>query len=410
MTAVLDGIRVLDMTVFQQGPYSAAMLADLGADVIKIEGPDSPDPGRGFGQPPPGSGLRAYWETLNRGKRAIVLDLKTEAGRAVLHRLVAGADVFVSNIRSKALERLGAGYETLSRIKPDLIYAHATGYGPEGPDADLGSMDILGQARGGLMAVTGEPDGPPMNAGAPIADHVGAICLGFGIMSALLHRERTGEGQRLEGSLLAGQLCIQSHNITGTLLDNGRVPKRTKRNGTNPTWNSFRGSDGKWFVLGMSRDAYWAPTCELLGHPEWITDERYATLNARVEHVDELLEKLDAIFATRPADEWVRIFSDAELMAARVNDYAEVASDPQVVANGYVTEVPRADGGPPVRMVNHPIIYSKTPARIRGLAPEFGQHTEEVLLEAGYTWEEIEHLREAGAIGARRAQASAAGG
>jgi crotonobetainyl-CoA:carnitine CoA-transferase CaiB-like acyl-CoA transferase len=407
MAAVLDGIRVLDMTIFQQGPYSAAMLADLGADVIKIEGPDSPDPGRGFGQPPPASGLRAYWETLNRGKRAIALDLKTEAGREVLHHLVAGADVFVSNLRYKALERLGADYDTLSKIKPDLIYAHATGYGPEGPDADLGSMDILGQARGGLMAVTGEPDAPPMNAGAPIADHVGAICLGFGIMTALLHRERTGEGQRLEGSLLAGQLCIQSHNITGTALEDGRVPKRTRRNGTNPTWNSFRGSDGKWFVLGMSRDVFWTPTCRLLGHPEWIADERYATLSARVENVSELLEQLDAIFATKAADEWVRLFSDANLMAARVNDYAEVASDPQVIANRYVTEVERADGSPPVKMVNHPIIYYKTPARIRGLAPEFGQHTEEVLLEAGYTWETIESLREAGAIGARRGELAA---
>jgi crotonobetainyl-CoA:carnitine CoA-transferase CaiB-like acyl-CoA transferase len=241
-----------------------------------------------------------------------------------------------------------------------------------------------------------------MNAGAPIADHVGAICLGFGIMAALLHRERTGEGQRIDGSLLAGQLCIQSHNITGAMLEPDRLPRRTRRNGSNPTWNSFRGSDGKWFVLGMSRDAYWAPTCQLLGHPEWIVDERYATLEARVQHVDELLEKLDAIFATRPAGEWVRTFSDAGLMAARVNDYAEVADDPQVRANGYVTDVPRAGGGPPVRMVNHPIIYQKTPAQIRGLAPEFGQHTEEVLLEAGYTWEAIEQLRSAGAIGVRR--------
>jgi crotonobetainyl-CoA:carnitine CoA-transferase CaiB-like acyl-CoA transferase len=407
MTAVLDGIRVLDMTVFQQGPYSAAMLADLGADVIKIEGPDSPDPGRGLGAPPSPTELRAYWETLNRGKRAIALDLKQERGRTALHRLVAGADVFVSNVRYKALERLGADYETLSGIKPDLIYAHATGYGPTGPDADLGSMDILGQARGGLMAMTGEPGGPPMNAGAPIADHIGAICLGFGIMSALLHRERTGEGQRLDGSLLAGQLCVQSHNITGTMFESGRVPQRTKRNGPNPAWNSYQGSDGKWFVLGMSRDYYWAPICGLIDRPDWISDERYATLEARLKHSDELIAQLDEIFATKPADDWVRLFSEAKLMAARVNNYAEVTDDPQVLANGYVTEVPRADGRPPVKMVNHPIIYSKTPARIRGLAPEFGQHTEEVLIEAGYTWEDIEELRNAGVIGVRRTESIA---
>lgn len=409
MATVLDGIRVLDLTVFQQGPYSATMLADLGADVIKIEGPDSPDPGRGLGAPPSPTELRAYWETLNRGKRAITLDLKQERGREILHRLVEHADVFVSNVRYKALIRLGADYETLSHIKPDLIYAHATGYGPEGPDADLGSMDILGQARGGLMSMTGEPDRPPMNAGAPIADHVGALCLGFGIMSALFHRQRTGEGQRIDGSLLAGQLCIQSHNVTGSIFENGRVPARTIRNGTNPAWNSYKGSDGKWFVLGMSRDYYWAPICTLLGRPEWIVDERYAALASRVKHCAELMAMLDEVFATKPADEWVRLFSEAKLMAARVNDYAEVANDPQVLANGYITEVAREDGKPSVRMVNHPIIYAKTPAKIRGLAPEFDQHTEEVLLEAGYTWEELEELRGSRVIGVRPLAASQQG-
>jgi crotonobetainyl-CoA:carnitine CoA-transferase CaiB-like acyl-CoA transferase len=402
MTAVLDGIRVLDLTVFQQGPYSTAMLADLGADVIKIEGPDSPDPGRGLGSPRPQDDLYPYWETLNRGKRAIALDLKQARGREVLYRLVRGADVFVSNVRYKALERLGADYESLCRIKPDLIYAHATGYGPKGPDSDLGSMDILGQARGGLMAITGEPDGPPMNAGAPIADHVGALCLGFGIMAALLHRERTGDGQRIDGSLLAGQLCIQSHNITGAMLDTEHVPQRTKRNGPNPAWNSYLGSDGKWFVLGMSRDSYWPAICDVVGHPEWSSDERFATLGARLENADEMIGMLDAVFGSKPADEWVKIFSDAKLMAARVNNYAEVADDTQVLANGYVTQVERGEGRPAVRIVNHPIIYSKTPARIRALAPEFGQHTEAVLLEAGYAWDEIEDLRSAGAIGVRR--------
>src|SRR5438067_4123668 len=168
MASLLDGIRVLDLTVFQQGPYASTMLADLGADVIKIEGPDTPDPGRGTGMPLPGNGLHAYFQTLNRGKRAISLDLKDERGRAVFHKLVQGADVFVSNVRANALKRLGADYETLSCLNPSLVYAHASGYGPAGPDADLGSMDILGVARGGLMAVSGEPDTAPAKLGAPI--------------------------------------------------------------------------------------------------------------------------------------------------------------------------------------------------------------------------------------------------
>ena len=400
MADLLDGIRVLDLTVFQQGPYASSMLADLGADVIKIEGPDTPDPGRGFDLPGGRSEFHAYFHTLNRGKRAISLDLKSERGRGVLHRLVEGADVFVSNVRYKALERLHADYETLSAINPSLVYAHASGYGPNGPDADLGSMDMLGVARGGLMAVTGEPGGPPTRIGAPIGDHVGAICLGFGIMAALFHRQRTGEGQRLEGSLLAGQLCIQSHNIAGALFDN-RIPPRQKRGGPNPAWNLYQGSDGKWFALGMSRDKFWRGICKVIDRPEWVTDERYASLDSRLENRDEIVAQLDAIFEAKPAAEWVAQFSDANLMATMVNDYTDVGKDPQALINGYITEVARPDGRSPVKMVNLPILFSKTPSRIRGLAPEFGQHTEEVLLEAGYAWEEIAELSTAGVIGIR---------
>jgi crotonobetainyl-CoA:carnitine CoA-transferase CaiB-like acyl-CoA transferase len=241
-----------------------------------------------------------------------------------------------------------------------------------------------------------------MKPGAPIGDHVGAICLGFGIVAALFHRQRTGEGQRVNGSLLAGQLCIQSHNITGSLWDNHRLPPRHKRIGPNPTWNIYQGSDGKWFVLGMSRQQFWPGTCNVIGRPEWITDERFATLQARLEHAQELIGLLETIFAAAPADEWVRRFSEADLLATRINNYAEIAEDPQVLANGYITDVQRGDGGPPVKMVALPIIFEKTPAHIRGLAPEFGQHTEEVLLEAGCTWDEIEELDRIGAIGVRK--------
>jgi CoA:oxalate CoA-transferase len=397
---LLEGIRVLDLTVFQQGPYASSMLADLGADVIKIEGPDTPDPGRGFDMPGATSDFHAYFETLNRGKRAVSIDLKTEPGQQALHRLVERADVFVSNVRYKALKRLRADYETLRLINSSLVYAHATGYGPRGPDADLGSMDVLGVARGGLMSVTGEPDFPPTRIGAPIGDHVGAICLGFGIVAALFHRQRTGEGQRVDGSLLAGQMCIQSHNIAGALFAN-QTPARQKRGGPNPTWNIYKGSDDKWFVLGMSRAKFWPGICEVIGHPEWIGDERFATLSSRLKQRDELMALLDEIFSTKPANEWVRLFSDANLMATHLNDYLDVGGDPQALANGYITEVARPNGAPPVKMVGPPILFEKTPARIRGLAPEFGQHTEEVLREAGYSWEEIGDLSANGIIGIR---------
>lgn len=399
MTFPLEGIRIIDMTIWQQGTYATAMLADLGADVVKIEGPETPDPGRGLtsdGRTP----LGAYFHSHNRSKRGIVLDLDRPEGRDVLHRLAKDADVFVSNMRLRALKKLGADYETLSRINPRLIYGRASGYGPKGPDADLGSMDIMAQARGGIMSVTGDPNYPPRSVGAPIGDHVGAMSMAFGIMVALFHRQRTGEGQQIDASLLAGQLCIQSFNITGSLFNDNRVAPRRSRTDMSPTWNVYQGSDGKYFVIGMNGQRWWPGICKAVGRPEWLSDERFASVAARLDNRAALLAAFDEMFATRPADEWVRLFSEADLMAARVNDYSEVANDPQNLANGYITEVERPEGGT-VKMVGLPVIFGKTPGRIRNLAPEFGQHTEEVMLEAGYTWEEIGALREKGAVGPR---------
>jgi crotonobetainyl-CoA:carnitine CoA-transferase CaiB-like acyl-CoA transferase len=400
LTLPLEGIRVLDLTVFQQGTYSTAMLADLGADVIKIEGPDSPDLGRWSMAVRAQTPLNAYFHAHNRSKRGIVLDLKHERGRAAFYRLVELADVFVSNLRRPALERLGLGYAALSQINPKLVYGRASGYGPNGPDADLGSMDILGLARSGMMNRIGEPDGPPKPpAGVAIADHVGAMSLAFGLMVALFHRERTGEGQEVDASLLGGQICIQSFNITDYLWSKD-VRGRAGR-GRNPTWNVYAGSDGHWFAIGMNRQHYWAPFCAAIGRPEWTDDPRYATLSARLENSDALCGALDALFATRPAAAWVSAFSAADLLATPVNDYAGVAADPQSTANGYITEVEQGQGLPPVQMVGLPVSFSKTPGRVRSLAPEFGQHTEEVLLEAGFDWEEVAALRSVGAIGPR---------
>jgi crotonobetainyl-CoA:carnitine CoA-transferase CaiB-like acyl-CoA transferase len=400
MALPLEGIRVLDMTIFQQGTYSTAMLADLGADVIKIEGPDSPDLGRWSAavvtQEPPNS----YFQSLNRSKRGICIDLKQEKGRRVFHKLVEEADVFVSNMRRPALKRLEADYETLSQINPSLVYGRASGYGPNGPDADLGGMDVLGQARGGIMSMTGDPDRSPKPAGVAVADHVGAMSMAFGLMVALFHRERTGEGQEVDASLLGGQMCIQTFNITDYLWS-GKLRGRVPRAGNNPTWSIYKGSDDKWFCIGMNRERYWPGIREVLGKPDWITDDRFGTLSGRMEHREELFARFDELFSTRPAAEWIRLFSDADLLATPVNDYSDVAQDPQVLENGYITDVERGDGEPPLKMVGLPVIFSKTPGRIKGLAPEFGQHTEEVLLESGFTWDDIEALRAAGAIGAR---------
>jgi crotonobetainyl-CoA:carnitine CoA-transferase CaiB-like acyl-CoA transferase len=259
-------------------------------------------------------------------------------------------------------------------------------------------MDIMAQARGGIMSVTGDPEGWPKPVGVPFADHVGALTMAFGLMVALYNRQLTGEGQQVDASLLAGQLCIQSFNITSSLFNDNRVPPRRPRAGLSATWQVYRGSDGRHFVMGMNGQRWWPLIGEALDNPAFFSDERFATVASRSEHAQELIAEFDALFATRTADEWVKLFSEADLMAARVNDYAEVAADPQNTANGYITQVEREDG-PPVSMVGVPVILSKTPGKVRNLAPEMGQHTEEVLLEAGYTWEDIEGLRGKGVIG-----------
>lgn len=400
MPGALEGLRVLDMTVWQQGTSASAMLADLGADVVKIEDPNGGDPGRGLWRVEQAGGLSGYFQALNRGKRSVALDLKHPRGREVLLRLARDADVFLTNFRPGVCERLGIGYADMCKANARIIYACASGYGREGPDAQQGSFDILGQARGGLMAVTGEPDRPPGYIGAPVADQVGGIMAAFGILAALLHRERTGEGQEVDVSLLGSVMALQSFNITGYLLS-GEVPPRRARAGYSPFWNVYCGSDGKYFALAILLNRGWHEICHAIGRPELEQDERFASFRARIQdHAAELIAIFDEAFAQRSADEWVRILNERGVFAARVQDYEELSRDPQVQANSYIVDVSRPDG-PPVGMVSTPVVFSKTPTHIRGLAPELGQHTEEVLLEAAYTWEEIDALRADGAIGRR---------
>lgn len=397
MALPLEGIRILDLSVWQQGTYATAMLADMGADVIKIESYVNPDPGRGLNTLIPGK--NAYFNTLNRGKRSLLLDLKTEAGQEVFWKLVETADVFHNNMRYGVMERLGVTWEKLQEVNPRCILSNATGWGHLGPDAYSGAMDTLAQARGGIMSVTGEgADSPPTVSGVPQADHVGAIISGYGILLALMHRERTGEAQEVNTSLYGSQLCIQSYNITSALWT-GIAPPRMGHTDRRPTWNSFQGSDGKWFMIGaLPPDKWWRRFCEVMGTPELCAGE-FATVMGRMDHNLEIISRMDEVFATRTRDEWVTAFQEANLLVEPVKDYLEVGEDPQAWANGYLVKVPYPDDGEEMPMVGSPVHLSKTPARIDKMAPQFGQHTEEVLLEAGFTWEDISGLQERGAFG-----------
>jgi formyl-CoA transferase/CoA:oxalate CoA-transferase len=407
MTA-LSGIRVLDLTIWQQGPMTTAMLADWGADVIKIEGPDSPDPGRSLirHERTPG-GPNAYFETHNRNKRGIVLDLKSGIGREVFYRLAKDADVVVQNFRPGVGERLGLGYETLRAINPSLVYCQASGFGLQGPDAQRPALDPLAQARGGVMSVTGEPDAPPTRTFGGMADQVSAFQLAFGIVLALFHRERTGEGQMVDGSLLQGQVAAQAFNITSYLMSGtyaGSPVPRISRKLTSPLWNHYRCADGRWVMLSMAQiGRYWPvfrnamkeATGELFG-PEQMSVTWLAT---NASDLLELMPRIDAAFATRTAKDWVGFLREHDLLIEAVQDYGDLASDPQIVENGMIATLEHPVHGP-LPIVGPNVNLSATPGTIRTPAPEFGQHTEEVLVEAGYSWEEIEQLRKDGAIGA----------
>jgi crotonobetainyl-CoA:carnitine CoA-transferase CaiB-like acyl-CoA transferase len=395
----LEGVRVLDMSVFQQGTYSSAMLADMGADVVKIEGPNSPDPGRAGGGGNSPNGLSAYFQHLNRNKRGISLDLKTEAGRDTFLKLIETADIFHNNMRPGVLDRLGLTYEVLRKRNPRIIVSNATGWGNEGPDAEakMGSMDILAQARGGIMAVTGTPDTGPLPVGVPFADHVGAIVSAFGMMTALWEREHSGEGQVVDTSLYGSQLCIQGFNITNTMWGGQERPLLGDEDRA-PHWSRYLCQDGEYLMVGGGQPAkWWTEFCEELGAPDLIEGDPPA--HGRHPLNRQRRARLASIFLTRPRDEWLAQLRP-RFFVQPIADYDEIAHDEQAWANGYITNMPNplVEGGF-LPTVGPPVRLSRTPASVRTAAPEFGQHTEEVLLEAGLDWDDITALREAGAFG-----------
>ena len=313
--------------------------------------------------------------------------------------MVQTADVFHNNMRGGVLERLGITFERIQQVNPRCIMSSATGWGHLGPDARTGSMDLLAQARGGFMSATGEGmDGPPIASGFPQADHVGAIVSGYGIVLALLHRERGGEAQEVNTSLFGSQLAIQTFNITGSMWEHAAPPRQTHIE-RRPTWNHFQGGDGKWFsIAALPADKWWCEFCEVMGAPE-LAKPPYVTAEDRQARNAEVIARMDAIFATRSRDEWVAAFGERQLLVQPVADWVEAGSDPQAWANGYMVDV-QDEHGKTWPIVGSPVHLSKTPAQIRALAPGFGQHTEAVLLEAGYDWDAIAALRERGAFGA----------
>ena len=403
MPMPLEGIRVVDWTIWQQGPVCTAMLGDLGADVIKVESRDGGDPGRSLGAIG-GSDLsdrpNFYFEANNRNKRGLTLDLKQPEAREIVHKLVAGADVFVQNFRKGVAERLGLGYDDLRRHNEKLIYANATGYGPEGPDSGDPSFDQLGLARSGIMLAAGEPDMPPQAIAGGVADQMGAVMMAYGVLAALLARERHGMGQVVDASHLGSMSFLQGLSLSCKLMAGFAFPRSFRNRAANALWNHYRCADDRWLALGMLQsDRYWADLCKAIGRPELGTDPRFADLRVRAANAAECVGALDEAFATRPRDEWLRILRDGgDFIFTVVNSVDELPDDPQMRINGYIVDFDHPSFGP-TPMVGIPVRLSETPGAIRAPAPEHGQHTELILVEElGYDWDDVARLREEGVI------------
>ena len=398
VTGPLKGIKVVDWTMWQFGPVSTSMMGDMGADVIKIEGLDG-DGGRVMNAE--ADGRNPYFETCNRSKRGIVVDLKTPEGKAIVYNLVKNADVFVQNFRQGVAQRLSMDYATLKQHNPMLVYGSANGYGPKGPDSAQPSFDGCGQARGGLMmAATPIGAEEPSTVQGAVSDQIGAIMLCLGVLAALVARNEQGVGQEIDASHLSSVMWLQGLHITmNGFSGRGEKPPFDRKRPANPLTGYYKCKDDRWVRLMMIQsDHYWDRFTRVLGISEIRDDPRFNTLARRTECTAELVAVLDKQFLTRTYDEWDEAFrANGDFIYAKIQSVGELADDPQVIANEYITKVDHPVFGL-VDECRHPINYYETPAGIWREAPEFGQHTDEVLLESGYGWGDIEKLRDSGVI------------
>ena len=392
----LEGVRVLDFTVYQQGPQASLVFADMGAQVIKVEAPHHGDLGRVLGSVGE-ERFSPYFLAHNRGKRSITLNLKNEGARQVCYQLAERSDVAIHNFRPGVMERLGLGYDDLRAANPRIIYGHASGWGAKGPRATHPAFDLAAQAQGGLVSVTGEAGGFPLPAGAAIADYVGAANLAMAVIAALYARERTGLGQKIDTSLLGGQVAMQAWEIQ-YYVTHRRQGRAGRGHHYLPTiWRVFRTADSHCVVGGLPENR-WPAFCQAIGRPEVEGDERFANYFDRMAHIDELYAILDEIFPQKTTAEWMELLAAADCICAPVASYEDLLHDEQLRANEYIVEVDHPTQGR-IPVVGAPWRFSETPASVASAAPELGQHTEEVLQELGYSWEQIGGLREQGLLG-----------
>jgi formyl-CoA transferase len=391
-TTLLEGMIVLDVTQVMAGPYCAMLLCDMGARVIKVE-------------PPAGDSTRAMagsigsdsaaFNAVNRGKLGIVVDLQQAAGRDVFRRLARKADVLIENYRPGVMHRLGLDYDTLAAENPRLVYASISGYGQTGPAASKGGFDLVAQGVSGIMSVTGEPDRPPVKVGLPLTDLGAGLFALSAILAAIHWRSSSGRGQHIDTSLMEAGIALSVWEATEYFSGRRPAPLGSAHRMSAP-YQAFRCADG-YITVGAANDRTFVKLAAILGHPEWVSDPRYSTDARRVDHRLELAGSIEAVTVTRACAEWLQRFEEAGIPCGPINNYAQVFDDPQVTARAMSLEVEHPALGR-IRTLGTPLKLSATPLNPSRRAPLLGEHTTEVLRDVGIADDELQKLRDTGAI------------
>ncbi|MFC2021869.1 CaiB/BaiF CoA transferase family protein [Chloroflexota bacterium] len=417
MASPLQGIRVVDLGMWYVAPEAAALLGDMGAEVIHLEQPGKGDQSRGTrgimgisAVLPVGSSINFF--DHNRNKKSITIDLTKADGREIAYRLIRKSDVLITNFRHRAVVKLGMDYETLSGINPRLVYGFSSAFGEKGPDAGAPAFALAAAARSGLMMSCSGGGETPCFTGIGIGDAAGALVLAMGVAVALVERERSGIGQEVIVSQLMSLMQLQRPEIAAKLLSGHELPRFDRKKQGNPYNSFYKCKGGRWIALAIMRYTEWSTFCKAIGHPDiennpqftyWMR-RRFGDSSAAEEkdveekYMRETIIFLEELFASRTLDEWLQVFRDADIIAAPVNSVSDLMDDPQVIANEYITDWEHPSFGK-IKFIGAPFRLSRTPPDLRYDASELGQHTEEVLTEiCGYSWEEVGSFRERGLL------------
>ena len=376
MAGPLEGIRVVDLTRILAGPYCTMMLGDMGAEVIKIEHPQGGDDTRGWG-PPFLNGVSTYFISINRNKKSLTLNLKDERGKELLRDLIRKGDVVVENFRPGTLDKLGFSWEEIHRINPAVIFASLSGFGQTGPRKNEPGFDVVIQGEGGIMSITGEPDGPPSKFGASIGDITAGMLAAQGVLLSLYHREKTGVGQMVDVGMLDGQVALLTYHANNYFGTGKLPPRRGNKHPSITPYETYKCQDG-YFNLGVGNDSLWRRFCDAMGLGHIKEDPKFAVNKDRVDNRLELQEILDPFFAEKTVSETIETLRGTGIPCGPINNLEQVLNEPQILAREMVVDIDVPVAGP-TKVTGVPIKLSETPGAVRTPPPTLGQHTEEVL-------------------------------